>query len=67
MRTARQRVYDLATGILGPGKLRMMGEGEFFWIADDGRLTHLGWNLALAEETLRSMERPGDLPATAKG
>lgn len=67
MRAARQRVCDLATRILGPGKLRMMGEGEFFWIADDGRVTHLGWNLALAEETLRSLEHPGDLPATAKG
>jgi hypothetical protein len=51
----RQAVHDLAAQVLGPGKLRILDDGEFHWIADDGVRTHLGWNLTVAMEKLRSM------------
>jgi hypothetical protein len=60
MESSRQVVCDLATTILGPGLLRMLGEGEYYWIADSGTHTRLGWNLRVALHTLRSMcDSPG--------
>jgi hypothetical protein len=66
MEVSRQEVCDLATRILGPGKLRMLGEGEFYWIADNGVQTHLGWNLRVALQKLQSMTGgPAPLPQTS--
>lgn len=67
MRPRRQEVCLLATQILGPGKLRMLGEGEYFWIAHNtGIPTHLGWNLALAKKKLVILADPGRSSETAQ-
>jgi hypothetical protein len=62
MERNRQAVCDLATKILGSGRLRMLGEGEFYWIVDTGVQTHLGWNLESVMNKLRSMTDPADPP-----
>jgi hypothetical protein len=60
MEATRRRVCELATGLLGPGKLRMQDEGEYYWITDAGDRTHLGWDLPVAEANLRAMIGPED-------
>jgi hypothetical protein len=62
MEPHRQAVCDLATELLGPGKLRILDDGEFYWISDHGGRTHLGWNLAAAMGKLRSMRGPAEPP-----
>jgi hypothetical protein len=58
MEATRLRVCEFATRLLGPGKLRMQGEGEYYWIADAGGETHLGWHLPVAAAKLRAMAGP---------
>jgi hypothetical protein len=62
MEATRRRVCELATKLLGPGRLRMQDEGEYYWIADAGGRTHLGWNLTVAEANLRAMSDATDSP-----
>jgi hypothetical protein len=66
MERYRQAVCDLATKLLGPGKLRMLDDGEFYWIADNRLRTHLGWNLQVAHDKLQSMADSDSPPAAAE-